>query len=110
MTDSKTPEICRLNDQFRKTAIGGMIMTTPGVQAQEPQVIKQIMSAVQTYDQFSTDNDPYAEHDFGSFEVEDLKLFWKIDYYALDLLAGSEDPANPEITKRVLTIMLREEY
>jgi len=59
---------------------------------------------------FSSDNNPYGEHDFGSFEIDGHKLFWKIDYYALDMMHGSEDAANPDITTRVLTIMLTEEY
>jgi Protein of unknown function (DUF3768) len=57
---------------------------------------------------------PYGEHDFGAFtfdhEGESLRIFWKIDYYAPDLLHGSEDPADPAQTIRVLTIMLAEEY
>lgn len=110
MTESRTEKISQLNDAFRKTATGGMVVMTQGVLAQSPEMIEQIMIAVQSYSAFSKDNDPYGEHDFGSIEVEQLKLFWKIDYYDLDLRAGSEDPANAEVTKRVLTIMLREEY
>jgi hypothetical protein len=52
----------------------------------------------------------HREHDFGSFELAGETFFWKIDYYNNDLVAGSEDPADPSKTTRVLTIMLAEEY
>jgi Protein of unknown function (DUF3768) len=50
------------------------------------------------------------EHDFGNFQIEGETYFWKIDYYALDMAGGSEDPADPEKTARVLTIMSADEY
>jgi hypothetical protein len=65
---------------------------------------------VQSFSDFNADNDPHGEHDFGSFELADEKFFWKIDYYDRDMMFGSEDPADPEKTTRVLTIMLAEEY
>ena len=37
-------------------------------------------------------------------------VFWKIDAYDRALQSGSEDPANPAVTRRVLTIMLASEY
>ena len=54
----------------------------------------------------TTANDPYGEHDFGSFDYKGQKIFWKIDYYDLNYEYMSENPADPTITNRVLTIML----
>ena len=83
---------------------------TVGVSQLGKETIGRIAKAIQDYNNFSPDNDPYGEHDFGSFEVEGHKLFWKIDYYAHDMIHGSNDASNPEVTKRVLTIMLASEY
>jgi Protein of unknown function (DUF3768) len=55
---------------------------------------------VQRFTSFNADNDPHGEHDFGSFEVAGEKFFWKIDYYDSDMTSGSEDPADPEKTRR----------
>ena len=68
------------------------------------------MDSVQAFDVFSSENDPYLEHDFGSLQVDGHRIFWKIDAYALDMMHGSPDPADPQITARVMTIMLAEEY
>jgi hypothetical protein len=51
--------------------------------------------------------------DFGTFTMQDVpeKIFWKIDYYADKSCAtGSEHPADPAQTFRVLTIMLASEW
>jgi hypothetical protein len=62
------------------------------------------------FDDFCQANDPYEEHDFGAFEAEGHTIFFKIDYFDIDLACHSPDPANPAVTERVLTIMLAEEY
>ena len=62
------------------------------------------------FSEFSADNDPHDEHDFGSFDLVGRKFFWKIDCYDKELLNGSEDPGDPERTTRVLTLMLACEY
>jgi hypothetical protein len=55
-------------------------------------------------------NDPYDEHDFGSVTVAGHVVFFKIDYFDLDLRNHSPDPSEPAVTRRVMTLMLAEEY
>jgi len=99
-----------LNDNFRTTFIGGQLYLTIGVAELPIDVKAQALLLVKTFKDFTGGNDPHGEHDFGSFEVAGEKFFWKIDYYDLDRRYGSEDPSDPEKTRRVLTIMLAEEY
>jgi hypothetical protein len=102
--------IRELNDAFRRTFAGGRVFLTPGVIALPEMVRAAAMLAVTAFEEFDADNDPYVEHDFGAFELCQRKFFWKIDYYDPSLEAGSEDPADPAKTLRVLTLMLAEEY
>lgn len=99
-----------LNDNFRSTFVGGRVVMSAGVAGLPLDVKAQAVIQVQRFAEFNANNDPYGEHDFGSFEVAGEKFFWKIDYYDLDRRYGSEDPSDPEKTTRVLTIMLAEEY
>jgi hypothetical protein len=107
---AKSNRIRVLNDNFRSTFIGGQVVMTAGVADLPMDVKARALIQVQRFAGFNADNDPHGEHDFGSFEVAAEKFFWKIDYYDDDMTFGSEDPADPEKTRRVLTIMLAEEY
>ena len=69
-----------------------------------------IREKVETFDAFTPDNDPHGERDFGAFEHNGERIFWKIDYYDRSMTKGSEDPSDPKQTVRVLTIMLASEY
>jgi hypothetical protein len=55
-------------------------------------------------------NDPYSEHDFGAFDLFDERLFFKIDYYHPDHDTHAPVPSCVELCRRVLTIMLSDEY
>jgi len=99
-----------LNDNFRSTFIGGQVVMSAGVADLPMGTRAQVVLKVQSFADFNADNDPYGEHDFGSFEVAGESFFWKIDYYDSRCEFGSEDPADPEKTTRVLTIMFAGEY
>jgi len=107
---TKAEAIRRLNDAFRRSLVGGSVMLTPGVSDLEPISLEQALIAVKSFDRFTSDNDPYSEHDFGSFDIAGQKLFFKIDYYDPSMEFGSDDPTDPSKTTRVLTLMLAEEY
>jgi hypothetical protein len=99
-----------MNDNFRSTFVGGQVVMTAGVDALPLDTKARVVLAVQSFSNFTKENDPHGEHDFGTFEIETETYFFKIDYYALDLDGGSEDPADPSVTTRVLTIMRADEY
>ncbi|MEQ1706452.1 MAG: DUF3768 domain-containing protein [Rickettsiales bacterium] len=111
MNDINTKCIAELNDLCRKAmGVAGRLMQTEGINALPSLVQSAIREKVEKFNNFTPDNDPHGEHDFGSINHEGLKIFWKIDYYALNMEQGSENPADPKQTVRVLTIMLANEY
>jgi hypothetical protein len=107
---SRAERIRALNDAFRQSLEGGRALITRGVLAKGEAFTGQAIAAVKAFDAFTSDNDPYGEHDFGAVEIDGTRVFWKIDAYDLAEQAGSPDPADPNVTVRVLTIMLAEEY
>lgn len=103
-------KIRELNDAFRTSFIGGQIMLTSGVTSLPPKMTAAVLASVKSFKDFTKGNDPNSEHDFGSITIENEKFFWKIDYYDQTLQLGSDNPADPTVTERVLTVMLAEEY
>jgi hypothetical protein len=99
-----------LNDQLRTTLSGGQVMLTTGILALTEVQKSAVMRAVVQFSDFSIINDVYGEHDFGSIEIGEVKVMWKIDYYDLKMQYASPDPSDPDVTRRVMTVMLAEEY
>jgi hypothetical protein len=108
--EPKTARIRALNDELRQRLTGGMAVITTGVAALGPEAVARIVKTIEVYDDFCHANDPHEEHDFGAFDADGKRVFFKIDYYDSTLAVHSPDPSDPKVTKRVITIMLAEEY
>lgn len=116
---SKTQTIRQQNDRFRadssplrilNAAVPGRYVMTQGISQLSHDDQLAVWRKVRTFSDFNDDNDPHGEHDFGAFDHAGQKMFWKIDYYDRAFEFGSEDPADLEQTRRVLTVMLADEY
>jgi hypothetical protein len=82
--DENTKKIASLNDSFRRTLTGGLVVLTPGVESLPSK--DRIIEAVRTYQfQGIDDDNPYGENDFGTVTIEGEKYFFKIDYYDRNL-------------------------
>jgi hypothetical protein len=105
-----TERIRALNDELRHKLPNGHAVITIGVAALGSDAVARIVQTIAVYDDFCHANDPYDEHDFGSFEADGHTIFFKIDYLDKEGAFHSPDPSDPSVTQRVITIMLAEEY
>ncbi len=120
----RAERIARLNDLARRAmGIACVVVATEGIRALPEPDQSQLRELVENFDAFTPDNAPYGERDFGAiYQGLDgvwsplrpvdvaVTVFWKIDAYDRALRFGSEDPADPAVSQRVLTIMLASEY
>jgi hypothetical protein len=109
-TVSPAERIRALNDDFRRTFVGGMVVITAGVEAMPADQRKSLLAKVRAFDAFTEDNDPHGEHDFGAVDEGSVRCFWKVDYFDRDMTMHSPEATDPAVTTRVLTVMLAEEY
>ena len=108
--DSKTARIRALNDELRQNFAEGLAVMTPGIAALGAEAVARIVKTIAVFDDLCHANDPYEEHDFGGFDADGHTILFKIDYFDESLTYHSPDPTDPAVTKRVITIMLAEEY
>lgn len=110
MPEPDVEKIKALNDHARHSFTGCRVAITAGIAALGHDAVYAIFDLIKAYDDFTPANDPYGEHDFGSFHWGEHQVFWKFDYYDLDYTMHSPDPADETVTARVLTVMLAKEY
>ena len=52
-----------------------IIMMTAGVDALPPDILASVLSKMREFKDFTSDNDPHGEHDFGALESMDIRSF-----------------------------------
>ena len=105
VVNETSAKIAAINDKHRQNMEGCTVTRAVAAMGED---VNEVFVRVRDFAEFNEDNDPYGEHDFGSFTVSGVKIFWKIDYYDENLSKWC-DPLDPDC-QRVLTIMLAEEY
>lgn len=111
MDDQQQKEKIReLNDRLRTTFEGGQVYITVGVQQLGERLCAEAIAAVMAFDAFDQDNDPHGEHDYGTIQVGGRTIAFKLDVYDLRMRFMSPDPADPRVSRRVLTILLASEW
>ena len=80
-----TEKVKELNDRFRRTFEGGRVVCTPGIASLREETRFKIFFAIQTFEDFNPENDPYGEHEMGMVEADGEKAYWKIDYFDKNL-------------------------
>lgn len=106
------------NDALRAQFAGAIddqarAVVTRGIQAMfgSADDSNELILAVRNFTDFNKDNDPHEMHDFFVFDFQGKKAMFKIDYYSdSELTYGSNNPADPNQTYRVMTVMLSSEY
>jgi len=103
--------IARLDDNFRATGEDGWGLLSRGVALLPIANKDEVIRAVRLFDAFTPDSDPHGEHDCAVVSAGGERIIWKIDYHQRDRNRQTDpDPAGPDTTQRVMTIMLAEEY
>jgi Protein of unknown function (DUF3768) len=93
-------KIIELNDRFRSTFKGGRVQMSRSVYELEPRLRGRALWVLSKYKKF----DPDSEHDWGTFIFGGYAFEWWIEYRSTAGLDQSPDPANPDMTFRVLTL------
>jgi hypothetical protein len=78
-------KIAFLNDGLRRTFARGRVVMTAGVAVLPEDALMRVLERVRHFDEFTNENDPHGEHDFGSFDVAGVTYFLKVDYYSPDM-------------------------
>jgi hypothetical protein len=107
--NERTAIIRRLNDHLRCHHVGGTIVLTPGIRDMGQGNVAALLAEIAHFKSFGGENDPYEEHNCAALVFEGQLVTWKIDCYDRYMTHASPDPADPDVTERVLTVTLNDE-
>ena len=77
--EERARETAQKNDLLRRTCTGDQLEISPGIAALPPKVVGEALFIMRTFEEFNTKNDPYQNHDFGSFELDGHTFLFQVD-------------------------------
>lgn len=105
------------NNRFRAGVLQGRpghhrILSTPGIQALGSLAVQEVLHQALVFpdESFRESFEPHGDRDFIVVNHQGLKVWAKIDTFDLTMEWMSPDPADDEVTVRVLSLMLPDEY
>jgi len=97
--------VAEKNNIARKAmGVACMLIQTQGVNMLSPEDQSRLREAVENFNDFTEDNDPYQNHDFGKIVQDEVDYFWKIDDY------GPDYARHGATHRLILTILRADEY
>jgi hypothetical protein len=105
-------KIQQLNDRLRKTLprTQDMILILGDLRNEDYPIQMRAYQLARAFDAFTEENDPHGEHDCASFQMHNERVMFKIDYLDQNLKFHSPDPADPDITRRVMSLFYARDY
>lgn len=96
-------QLARINDALRanlvfipsnlkRDGVRGQLMLTRTVADLPAEQMRQLFMRVAAFNDFTEENNPHGERDFGSIELFGERWFWKFDYYDENLEAFGHAP------------------
>jgi len=103
INDTIRMNLCKFRCNAHVEGVYGQLMFTRNVIDILGDKITVLLQAVGSFNEFTEDNNPHHENDFGKIDLFGNTWFWKFDYYDKDLQYFGHHA-------HVLTVMLAEDY
>ena len=111
MQTSQIERIAELNDLFRQEDEPELSQRSLWVETLPETEQQALLNQVRRFTAFGPEHDPYGERSAGAFAWSgDSQIIWRIDYHDQSLEYGSDDPADPTVTTRLLTLTLADAH
>ncbi|MBR0904559.1 DUF3768 domain-containing protein [Bradyrhizobium liaoningense] len=97
------------NEELREYLLGGATVASPKIAALDLPTLRQLISQLARYDDFSETVGRFDDHAFGMFDFQGATIVFKIE---MTSLAGVGQSRSTPFAKadRIMTIMFAEEY
>ena len=104
-------ERIRLPDSgLKQTMEGGIAVISPGIAALGPSKVRRLFQTISIFDDFCAVKEPHLPGQFIPFDFDGTEIVFRIDYVYKGPPPRSPAQTDLQVTERIITINLAEEY